>query len=56
MVGAPFEDGGLLDNEPQGGAAYVFERDMGGANSWGQSTVVRSSDKQTLDYFGQGLP
>ena len=34
------------------GAAYVFERDLGGADNWGGVTQLRASDQQANDYFG----
>ena len=34
------------------GAAYVFERDAGGTNAWGQVAKLTASDKAMFDYFG----
>src|SRR3990172_5247287 len=48
VVGAPFEDAGGED----AGAAYVFERNQGGANNWGEVKKLIASDAQLLDRFG----
>jgi len=48
VVGAPKHDVGYLDN----GAAYVFERNQGGADAWGQVTYLTASDRAARDYFG----
>ena len=34
------------------GAAYVFERDVGGADNWGEVKTRKASDPQDLDHFG----
>ena len=34
------------------GAAYIFERNYGGANSWGEVKKLIASDAQAYDYFG----
>ena len=34
------------------GAAYVFERDQGGAGNWGEVTKLTASDAQPRDSFG----
>lgn len=39
----------------QVGAAYVFERDEGGADGWGQITDLRQAAGATLDRFGSSL-
>ncbi len=49
LVGADLADpGGVAD----AGAAYVFERNVGGANAWGQAAKLTASDKAVFDYFG----
>ncbi|MCI0855868.1 MAG: FG-GAP repeat protein [Chloroflexi bacterium] len=48
VVGAVFEDAG----GPSAGAAYVFERDQGGADNWGQVMKLTASDAQSADFFG----
>jgi uncharacterized repeat protein (TIGR01451 family) len=35
------------------GAVYVFERNQGGANNWGQVTKILASDYEGNDNFGQ---
>jgi hypothetical protein len=37
------------------GAAYVFERDAGGAGNWGEVRKITASDGQPLDSFGRGV-
>jgi hypothetical protein len=39
----------------QVGAAYVFEKDQGGVNAWGQVARLQPSDGAVLDRFGIGL-
>jgi hypothetical protein len=43
--------GALFDNS-QRGAAYIFERNQGGANNWGQVKKLISTDIFTSDFFG----
>ena len=40
MVSSPFDD----DAGRSSGSAYVFERDLGGANSWGQRAKLTAGD------------
>jgi hypothetical protein len=37
------------------GAAYLFERDAGGAGNWGETAVLRASNAADLDYFGYSV-
>ena len=48
VVGAPDEDaaGNLA------GAVYVFQRDEGGADNWGEVTKLTASDAQSAAWFG----
>lgn len=49
IVGAP------SDLAPAGsfsGSAYVFERDLGGINNWGEVTKLIASDPGAVDQFG----
>jgi len=55
VVGAPGEDGGAGDPAPDAGAAYVFERNQGGADVWGQTVLLRASDAQSGDGFGSSV-
>ena len=49
IVGARLEDpGGVSD----AGSAYFFQRDEGGANSWGLVSQVTASDGSASDSFG----
>ncbi len=51
IVGAPHEDTGGLDI----GAAYIFHRDQGGADNWGEVTKLIASDFDDSDYFGASV-
>ena len=48
IVGAFAENSG----GPGAGAAYVFKRDEGGADNWGEVTKLAASDSQANDGFG----
>ena len=52
VVGAFEADGGPGDPIPESGAAYVFERDLGGAGNWGEAAKLSASDAGRFDYFG----
>ena len=52
VVGAGYENGGVGDPIADAGAAYVYERDQGGADNWGEVTILRASDAQDWDFFG----
>lgn len=51
VIGAPREDEGGSD----AGAAYLFERNFGGANNWGEAKKLTASDAQTEDFFGASV-
>ena len=51
VVGADFHNGVGLNS----GAAYVFERNEGGANAWGQSFKLTASDASIGDYYGRAV-
>ena len=40
---------------PKVGAAYIFERDEGGADNWGEVTKLTASDAQPGDFFGRSV-
>ena len=48
VVGAFRGDAGVSD----AGAAYVFQRDQGGAGNWGEVKKLTASDAQAGDFFG----
>jgi len=48
VIGAPFDD----DDGSDSGAAYVFERNTNGADSWGQVNKLTASDAGMGDQFG----
>ena len=47
-VGAPYEDTAASN----GGAAYVFERNQGGVNQWGQVAQLNAADGASGDRLG----
>lgn len=49
VVGATYKDGGAGETS---GAAYVFERDAGGAGNWGEVKKLTASDAAAGDRFG----
>ncbi len=46
--------GAYLDSDggPDAGAAYVFQRDQGGVDNWGEVKKLTASDAQATDWFG----
>ncbi len=48
VVGAYSEDGGGSDR----GAAYIYYRNQGGTDLWGEVVKLTASDAETLDEFG----
>ena len=51
VVGAYAEDAGGID----AGAAYVFQRNAGGADNWGEVKKLTASDAQAYDEFGRSV-
>jgi hypothetical protein len=51
VAGAPWEGGAGYKR----GAAYVFERNQDGADSWGQVTKLTASDAEDEDLFGDSV-
>ena len=51
VVGADLEDDGGIS----AGAAYIFERNQGGADNWGEVTKLTASDAAAGDQFGFGV-
>ncbi|RLE28854.1 MAG: hypothetical protein DRJ61_15640, partial [Acidobacteria bacterium] len=51
VVGAPEDD----DNGTDSGSAYIFGRNHGGANAWGQMVKITAFDGATEDQFGLSL-
>jgi len=54
-VGAPGEDGGMEGPYPQSGAVYLYQRNLGGEDMWGEVTTVYAPDAQLADQFGAAL-
>ncbi len=51
VVGARLEDGAGSNR----GAAYVFDRNQGGADNWGEVTKLTASSPENAAYFGYSL-
>ncbi|MCG8457895.1 MAG: hypothetical protein MI919_16585 [Holophagales bacterium] len=51
VVGASRDD----DREPDSGSVYVFERNVGGADAWGQVAKLTASDAAAGDEFGYSV-
>ncbi len=51
LVGSPFDD----DVGANRGAAFLFGRNEGGANAWGQTTKLFASDSFLDDQFGSSV-
>ena len=52
FVGASYDD--VATNNAQG-SAYVFERNQGGADQWGQVNKLTASDGLAVDLFGNSV-
>ena len=52
VVGAQGDDKGANLSQ---GAAYVFERNTGGVDNWGEVAILRASDAQASDSFGYSV-
>jgi hypothetical protein len=48
VIGAPFDD----DAGPASGSAYVFQREVGGGDGWGQVKKLTADDAAEGDRFG----
>jgi hypothetical protein len=46
---------GAIGKDGQQGAAYVFERNEGGADNWGQVTILAAGDGAARDSFGSSV-
>ena len=51
VVGSAWDDGGGTDR----GAAYIFGRDQGGADNWGQIKKLSASDARDSALFGYSV-
>jgi len=51
IIGAGWDDGGGTNR----GAAYLFDRDQGGAENWGQLKKLTASDARDSDLFGYAV-
>jgi hypothetical protein len=51
VVGAWYENGAGSYR----GAAYVFDRDAGGADAWGEVAKLTASDAEDIDFFGNAV-
>jgi uncharacterized repeat protein (TIGR01451 family) len=46
---------GDTDKGPRTGAAYIYYRNQGGTDNWGQVKKLTSADGASYDYFGWGV-
>ena len=51
VVGAYLDD----DNGTNSGSVYIFQRDFGGVDNWGQVTKITPDDGAASDYFGYSV-
>jgi len=51
VVGAPFDDDGGISS----GAAYIYERNHGGQDNWGEVKKLTASDAQASEFFGYSV-
>jgi len=54
-VGAYFEDGGTGNPTPNAGAVYLFARNQGSTDNWGETRILHASDRQSQDMFGYSV-
>jgi len=54
-VGAPGEDGGPDNLLQSAGAIYIFDRDQGGTNRWGEIKKFNAYDRQANDQLGSAV-
>ncbi|MEJ2212002.1 MAG: FG-GAP repeat protein, partial [Anaerolineae bacterium] len=52
VVGVPWEEGSVGADR---GAAYIFVRNQGGPDNWGQLKKLLASDGQSYAYFGRSV-
>ena len=52
VIGAPYAD---ISSQNAQGAAYVFSRDQGGIDAWGQVARLTASDGAADDWFGSSV-
>lgn len=50
-VGADYDD----ENGPYAGAVYIFDRDAGGSDNWGEVLKLLPADVQAYQYFGTAV-
>ena len=51
VVGAPYDDDGGISS----GAAYLYERNHGGQDYWGEVKKLTASDAQASEFFGYSV-
>ncbi|MDQ6477976.1 T9SS type A sorting domain-containing protein [Dyadobacter sp. LHD-138] len=57
IVGAPYENEDALEANSlySSGSAYIFKKDQGGADNWGQVKKITASSRAAEDFFGLGV-
>ncbi len=51
VVGASMND----DNGADSGSVYLFYKDHGGADNWGQVSKINANDGESGDWFGESV-
>lgn len=52
VIGAPNDSKGQF---PKMGAAYIFKKDQGGADNWGEVKIITSVNRAEFDLFGTSV-
>ena len=57
VIGSPFDDGDNagMDSLQSAGSVYVFYRNQGGKDNWGQVKKITASDRAYADQFGNSV-
>jgi hypothetical protein len=55
VVGAPGEDSEVAPITTNSGAIYLYRKDNGGSNNWGQVTMFRTTDRESNDNLGASV-
>lgn len=57
IVGAPreSEDANEANSVNEAGSAYIFKKDQGGSDNWGQIKKITAPVRETIDHFGSAV-
>lgn len=55
IIGAPYESHDAHENNfiPSSGSAYIFHKNQGGTDQWGQIKKITATQRNNLDYYGE---